>query len=366
MFNLAINKSDSGVFGNARIKLTAWYLLIIMVISVSFSVAIYKELTSELDRVERAQRLRFERGLPEQFQIIPLPDIGNGLPRFFILDPDIVAETKNRLKIILAIIDFTILGTSAVAGYFLAGKTLKPIYEMVDEQKRFVADASHELRTPLTAIKTETEVALRDKNLGIKAAKNLLKSNLEEVDKMQTLSDYLLTLSRYQNINFKITFVSVNLAEIAQKAIEKVTPLAKTKKITIKKELEETEINGNEVALTELTIILLDNAIKYSHKEGDVIVRVKKERNSAVVEVRDFGVGIKASEIPYIFNRFYRADSSRTKEKVDGYGLGLAIAKSVVDLHSGKISVISSPGQGSSFIVKLPFKPRPINFLTKD
>ena len=158
------------MFHSARIKLTAWYLLIIMLISVSFSVAMYKVLTFELDRVERMQRLRIERRVPDMARIIP-PE------QPFRIDPDLVAETKNRLQLILLVINLAILASSAVAGYFLAGKTLRPIEKAMEEQKRFVADASHEIRTPLTALKTSMEVALRDKKISLSEAKEVLKSN---------------------------------------------------------------------------------------------------------------------------------------------------------------------------------------------
>lgn len=328
------------MFHSARIKLTVWYLLIIMLVSVSFSVAIYRGLTFELDRFERVQRLRIEGQFPEG----PPP-----APRQFRLDPDLVEETKNRLKIILTIIDLTILGGAALAGYFLAGRTLRPIKEMVDEQSRFVTDASHELRTPLTSLKSEIEVNLRDKKLTLAQAQKLLKSNLEEVDKMEQFSNYLLALSRYQDGQNQMVFTSVNLKKVAEKACARITPLAKAKRIVIEKQLKNAWVKGNEVSLIELAVILLDNAVKYSRQGGKIIIKTKPEGKKVILAVQDFGMGIKSSELPYIFNRFYRADSSRNKEKVTGYGLGLAIAKSIAEVHQGRITVDSQPNKGSNF-----------------
>lgn len=308
----------------------------------SFSVVIYQALTSELSRVEQIQRLRIDR------RIIP-PNFNSDDIPFYYIDPALIEETKNRIKLMLFIINAVILSASTAGGYFLAGKTLKPIGDMVDEQRRFVSDASHELRTPLTSIKTEVEVALRDKKLGLTEAKSLLKSNLEEVDKMQKLSNYLLSLNRYQDENVKLPFETLDLKTVAEEAANKLTLQAKSRKIIIKKDLKSVFIRGNKDTLIELTTILLDNAIKYSNPSSEIVLKTRHERMHAIIEVQDNGIGIKEGEIPYIFNRFYRADSSRSKGKVDGYGLGLSIAKNIVNLNKGKISVRSTAGKGSTF-----------------
>ena len=288
------------MFRSARIKLTSWYLLIIMFISISFSATIYKVLTSELDRVERMQRLRVERRLLELFP----PDLDNSQFHPPILDPELMNEAKNRLKITLGVINLTILGASAVAGYFLAGRTLKPIHVMLEEQKRFVADASHELRTPLTSLKTETEVALRNKKLDSTSVKKLLTSNLEEIDKLKSLTDYFLELDNYKNSNAKFTFETFNLAEIIEKACSKLQSLAKEKNIEVARNLKNVSIEANKISIAELITILLDNAIKYSHQESKINISTKIKRNKVWITVEDLGIGIKASDIPFIFAVF--------------------------------------------------------------
>ncbi|MCJ7740516.1 HAMP domain-containing histidine kinase [Candidatus Microgenomates bacterium] len=342
------------MFKFARIKLTAWYLLIIMVISLSFSCAVFRILTVELDRVAQLQRFRIEHRLPERLRIIPPSDISDELQQALFLDPDLINETKNRLMFTLAFINLGILGGSALAGYFLAGRTLRPIAQMVEEQKRFVADASHELRTPLSAIKTETEVSLRDKKLDLLSAKKLLNSNLEEIDKLKSLTDYFLTLSQYQNTNTQLPFEKFYLSETVFEVCRRLQKLAKGKKITIAKNLRKISIEANKASIAELITILIDNAIKYSHDNGRVKISLEEKRGHAEITVEDKGVGIKTNDLPYIFNRFYQADSSRTKNVVKGYGLGLAIAKSIVELHWGKITVKSTVNKGSKFSVSLP------------
>ena len=345
------------MFTSARFKLTAWYVLIMAVITGFFSVVAYKVLTHELDRSLRIQAYRID----------PIPEFrwepGRGWQSLFEADPwshmsvvklhpEVLEEAKRRILWRIVLADVIILSTSGLASFYLAGETLRPIELMVEDQKRFIGDASHELRTPLTTMKTEIEVALREKELSLSQAKELLDSSLEEVNKMQDLTNYLLSLSRYQQISLSKEIVSLD--EVVKSVCEGLKLRAEAKQIKLKEGITPVKIQGNGVALGELAAIVLDNAIKYSPQNSEVEVSLKKHKLEAVLEVRDQGAGIKPSELPYIFNRFYRADSSRSKEKVQGYGLGLAIAKNIVELHQGKIRVQSKPGNGSVFIVNLP------------
>ncbi len=326
------------IFESTRIKLTAWYVLIIMVISLSFSGFVYRNVIEEVNRGFRIRSLR------TSFYT----------ERYLVDDVAIYNEIRGRIITQLGLVNAFILLGSALAGYVLAGRTLRPIEKMVEDQKRFIGDASHELRTPLTSMKTEIEVNLRDKRFNLSDAKKLLQSNLEEVDKMQLLSNYLLSLSRYEDGVKKLPKKAIHLNKVAEKAIARFEPIAQKEHVTISPAISEVQLNGNETSLEELFSILIDNAIKYSHEHGVVRVALTQTKLNAVITVSDDGLGIKGSDIPYIFNRFYRADVSRSKEKRDGYGLGLAIAKSIVDMHNGKIKVESEPGKGATFTVILP------------
>jgi len=337
------------MFKKARIKLAGWYLLIIMAISLSFSVAIYTSVDKELTRIDNLQRVRQER-----VDTISSFLTQNGLPvppEVQSLDSETVEQARIRIISILGVINLSILVISGLGGYLLAGLTLDPISKMMEDQKEFVGNASHELRTPLTSLKTEIEVALRDRKISVNDAKKLLKSNLEDVNHMQRLSNYLLELNKYENADLKLETTNVDLSQAIAEAIEKVRPLAIGRRIKINTSLPKVEVKGNESALVELATILIDNAIKYSDKSKRIVVKTKK---GGIFEVEDFGVGISEAEIPHIFDRFYRVEASRSKEKVDGYGLGLSIAKSIVDKMNGKIKVASEAGRGSTFLVQLP------------
>lgn len=260
-------------------------------------------------------------------------------------------ESTNRLVHQLYYYNLGILILSAIGCYFLAKKTLDPVEEMVKAQNHFTADASHELKTPLAAMRTEIEVGLRDKKLNLDNAKEMLSSNLDEIGRLETLSNALLKLARYQD-EVQMNFQNLSLEDIVIEAYEKVASLAEGKGVEFENDLQKVEIAGDSQSLVELFVILLDNAIKYSHDKSRIYLSLYKEKDHVIFKIKDEGIGIKASDLSHIFDRFYRADTSRCKEKVSGYGLGLSIAKRIVELHNGKITVQSTPGKGSEFKIK--------------
>lgn len=342
------------MFHSARIKLTAWYLLIVMLISIAFSAAIYRVLSNELEQFARMQRVRMERERRLYYDgIIPTISPKNQLP---VPDPELIEEVKNHLKIILIVINGAILIISGGTGYFLAGRTLKPIKDMVDEQNRFIADASHEFRTPLTALKTNVEVTLRDKKFNVQEAKRVLEESLGDINQLQSLSDALLRLAQYQSPNGNQQFKKLSLTELLDESIKKVSQFAKQKNITLDIAVDEKHIEGDDRSLSEMLVIILDNAIKYSPHDSIVTISTKKTDSQVILQINDQGIGIEEKDIPHIFDRFYRADKSRTKSDMPGYGLGLSIAKQIVESHHGSIEVKSKLKKGTTFIIMLPKK----------
>ena len=342
------------MFTKARIKLTTYYLIIIMFVSLLFSLLAYRGSVYEIWRGLRLQGNNLPSSVLENIK----DEVDNAPAPFGIfygpvqlgriIDREIYEEARKRVVINLIYINLAVLITAGVGGYILAGVTLKPIEEVLEEHKRFVSDASHELRNPLTSLKTEIEVSLRDKKMTLDDARKILRSNLEDVDKIQDLTSYLLTLSRYEK-NAPHNFQQVDLAEIAVGVIKKSQKTAALKKINITSELVNTRIKGNLVALTELVQILVDNAIKYTNNGGAINIITKRTARSSKLIVSDNGIGISKSDLPHIFDRFYRADQSRNKNEISGFGLGLSIAKKIANLHSASIRVESKPGKGSTF-----------------
>ncbi|MBU1130382.1 HAMP domain-containing histidine kinase, partial [Patescibacteria group bacterium] len=274
------------------------------------------------------------------------------LPLRNLLDQDLKNAQKNFL-FLLIYTNGVILIFSATAGYFLAGKTLKPIENAMNDQKRFIADASHELRTPLTALKTSMEVDLRSKKLS-KQTKKILKSNLSDVNNLNSLTNNLLRLARQNGNGNNIKLKTVKIINIINKALKSINPLAQQKniKININAEPKNQTVKGNSDLLTELLIILLDNATKYTPKDGSIFITTTTTKKHLILKIKDTGIGIARQHLPHIFDRFYRVDISRSKES--GFGLGLSLAKKIITQHKGSINVKSEINHGSTFTLHLP------------
>lgn len=338
------------MFHSARVRLTAWYLLIIMVVSLLFSGIIYNGINQELSRFEDFQSARQER-----IQVVFGDRVPPEVVSQFASAQKEIQDARGRLIAMLTIINVGILVISGVAGYFLAGRTLLPIKKMLDDQKQFISDASHELRTPLTALRSEIEVELRNSSLTLSEAKKLLQSNLEEVINLQLLADNLLQLTQPKVQKGVGVFENVHIQDVIAQALKKVSPLAKKKKISIAVSKGDGIVKGDVISLTQLFVIVLDNAIKYSPSQTAIAVSVAKQEGMYVMRVKDQGVGIAKKDLPHIFDRFYRADKARTK---GGYGLGLSIAKKIVDDHSGDISIESTLKKGTTISIRLPASKR--------
>ncbi len=317
-----------------------------MVISVCFSVTVYHLSTEELNH-----------GFSRQQQLIDhLPSYGlggnirNQLMNQHERDVD---EANNRIITRLVITNLLILMIGGILSYYLARSSLKPIEDAHEAQSRFTADASHELRTPLAAMQTEIEVALMKPRLKLSEAKEQLKSNLDEIGKLNQLTDRLLRLARLDHNG--LNKEKIEIQKIINLAMTRLLPTAEVKHILIEAQnIQPLRVVGDETSLIELLMIILDNAIKYSPPKSQIELTVKKQLQHAVITINDHGIGIKDVDQGHIFDRFYRADSARNKNHLAGYGLGLAMAKSIVDHHAGQITVNSVFGQGSVFTVRLP------------
>lgn len=333
------------MFNQARLKLTGWYLLIIMCVSVAFSAVIYRAASLEIERFASAQRVRFERRLldPNIIQLVPLPTPST------VLDEELLGEAEQRILVTLIFINLGIFVIAGGLGYYLSGKTLAPIREMMDEQYRFVSDASHELKTPITAIKTTLEVALRDKYLPIVEARETLATSLEEVDRLQKLAEGLLALTKTAG---SLTLEPNSLTKVVKEAVRTVQPLADNRKIKIQVKVPATIVALEPTGMTRAVVAILDNAIKYSPKHSSVNVKTKIVGKNIQLMIADAGAGIEAKDLPMIFDRFYRADPARS---TSGYGLGLPIAKQIVEEQNGNIEVRSKPGRGCTVVITLPY-----------
>ncbi len=323
-------------------RLALSYLAIIMVMSLSFSFVFYKTSAHELGRQVPTESVLMENG----FTMVPSPDF-RGYRHFF---ENRVSEGRVDLFAKLVILNLLTLIGGAFLSHYLARRTLSPIERALEAQSRFASDASHELRTPLAAIQTENEVALRSKDLTLKRAKDLLASNLEEVMRLRDLSDGLLRLARGDKLNLE----PVWLDDVATEAMNHVLKTAQHKSINIEETVPHVQVMGDQKALTQVVVALLDNAIKYSDEKAAISIAGGQDGSMRTISVADRGAGIPAEQLPHIFDRFYRIDASRTKHAAAGYGLGLAIAQHIIEQHNGTIRVVSTVGKGSTFTLNIP------------
>lgn len=217
-------------------------------------------------------------------------------------------------------------------------------------QQRFVGDVSHELRTPLTAIRGNIDLV---KRYGMDATS--LEAIDSEAERMSRLVNDLLLLARADYGELKIELEPLDVDDIVTEAYREARVLAKDRDLTVRiVDFEPVRVNGNADRVKQLLLNLISNAIKFTPDGGMVTLNLRREGQEAVLQVADTGVGIGEEDMRRIFDRFYQADSSRRKDDGDGFGLGLAIAKWIVDAHSGTISVASKLGEGTTFTVTIP------------
>lgn len=333
------------MFERARLKLTARYLLIIMAVSVMFSIAFYHASTREIERV--ITKIQTLQGYPNNQKADQKQLESNFGPTLVYLE-----ASKKEILIFLYFVNAWIFFFAGLAGYFLAGKTLHPIKVMIEEQNQFVSSASHELRTPIATLRAEMEGSLLERHISDKEARKLIKSNLEELGTLQALTNNLLQLAQIHNIHLKEKMQIVSLSKIISTAQKKVNSLAKSKNIKIINKSKDNKIHGDSATLTEVFVTILDNAIKYSPSKTKINISSIQKRNSVKINITDQGKGISPTDLPHIFDRFYRADNSRSQ--TEGYGLGLSIAKKIIEKHNGTIAVKSTEGRGSTFTIAIP------------
>lgn len=313
------------------LRLAATYLAIIMVMSIIFSLVLFAVSAHELERRPRVNG-------PVVFEERVMQRIFDERAR----------ESRSALAINLVIINVVTLVVGGCISYLLAEKTLRPIEDNMAAQLQFVSDASHELRTPLTALRTANEVALRNKSLKLSQAKHVLEENVVDIARLQTLTDSMLGLLRSDTGMQK---EQVSLAVVINRSINHVAPDAIKKHIRIEDPTGDMSVRGDESQLVQLMTIILDNAIKYSSDNTTITISLTRSSKWTMISIKDQGIGMDSATQQAIFTRFYRADSSRST--TTGYGLGLAIAKKIVDAHQGVITVDSSLGNGSTFTIKL-------------
>ena len=229
---------------------------------------------------------------------------------------------------------------------------LERLDNAVQRMRQFTADASHELRTPISVIRTTAEVALRREREPAEYRK-ALESVEREAEWMTQLAEDLLMLARAVAGTLKLRNEVVGVDELVRSVTDESAPMAEVRGIhlRVRAGAEEAKVNGDGRALRRLLAILVDNAVQHTPAEGTVEIATSEGAGRVTIAVRDSGEGIRAEDLPHIFERFYRGDPARSRQ--NGAGLGLAIAQSIAQAHGAQIEVESVPGEGSVFTVKM-------------
>jgi signal transduction histidine kinase len=240
------------------------------------------------------------------------------------------------------------------ASWWLAGLAMRPIQQSYVQIQQFTADAAHELRTPIAAARTIVETALTEPELLTPQSQEVLQALHRQVKRLGDLTQDLLLLSRLEHDNLDFS-TCICLNELIQDVEEELIPLALASQISLSINIpkEANYVTGNESQMYRLLINLVSNGIKYSSAGGIVNIELIPDGNWTTINIKDTGVGIAASDLPHIFNRFYRVNSDRSRQS-GGAGLGLAIALAIVRAHGGKLKAESHLGMGSTFKVVLP------------
>jgi signal transduction histidine kinase len=229
-------------------------------------------------------------------------------------------------------------------------QTLERLEMLFTSQQRLLADVSHELRTPLTVIKGNVDLMRRMKSLDEES----LISIDQEAGRLTRLVGGLLLLAQAESGKLALAMKRVELDLLLTEVFQEMRILAGSKVHVHLNEIDQVYVNGDRDRLKQVLINLVANAIQYTPAGGDVYLSLEKIKDQARIICRDTGPGIAAEDLPHIFERFYRAEKSRTRGKTTSFGLGLSIANWIVERHGGRIEVNSREGQGTTFAIWLP------------
>lgn len=280
-------------------------------------------------------------------------DIGNG-KRIVLMSKSFQQDMLwSLLKIFIGVGSLSLVVLFFISIYF-TNKAINPLEETFKKQKQFIADASHELRTPLTIIKTNVSLLKENELETIQSQEKWINYIDSQASRMSTLINEMLSLANLDANKKKGEDINFNLSKVISDSLLVFEVVIFEKGLILEEHVtDDIFIRGEQEQIKKLISILMDNAIKYTNKNGKIYVSLIAERNKAKLTIKNTGEGIKKEHLEKIFERFYRVDDSRDRG-TGGYGLGLSIAKAIVDDHKGKIHAESIINDETSFIIELP------------
>ncbi|MEM8779457.1 MAG: HAMP domain-containing sensor histidine kinase, partial [Cyanobacteria bacterium P01_G01_bin.49] len=266
-----------------------------------------------------------------------------------------IRDSLSRSRLFLSLGVPITLGFIGIVGWMLGGLAMQPVKRSYEQLQRFTADASHELRAPVAAILSNAQVGLLAPTEDIRQPRQRLSNIVTQSKLMSALIANLLFLARHQGQLNPQDITKTNVVDLLNSVAREYQTLAKEKglKFNFNVPIISLEVKSDRDLLQQAIHNLLDNAIKYTSAGGMVALELTVKPRRILIKVKDTGIGIAASDLPYIFDRFYRVDQARTRQ-TGGFGLGLAIAQQIIQAHNGKITVESAAGKGTTFQICLP------------
>ncbi|MEX0270778.1 sensor histidine kinase [Leptolyngbyaceae cyanobacterium UHCC 1019] len=310
------------------------------------------------DQIQAIAAFETIQAHPEWLRQLTLPVDHNGRTIGYLQIAIPLTDAQVALREMLMVMVITMpltLGVISLVGWFLSGIAMKPIRNAYAHLQRFTSDASHELRAPLATILSNAQVGLLSPVEAGKPKHIRLENIAEMAKSMNRLVTDLLFLARQGGRLDSNTIQLIHLNDLLKETIATPSIQSAAKHLTLHLELpeENIRINGNADLLQQAIINLLTNACKYTSSKGTVWVRLISQYHRVLIPIEDTGIGISEAGLPHIFERFYRVDEERTRQK-GGSGLGLAIAQQIVAAHGGYLTVSSQVGKGSLFQIELP------------
>jgi two-component system, OmpR family, manganese sensing sensor histidine kinase len=288
---------------------------------------------------------------------LPVEQAGSVIGYLQVATPMATLQTAlHEFLLLLTLLVPIALGVIALTGWVLGGLAMQPIRQAYDQLQRFTSNASHELRTPLAAVLSNAQVGLLVA-LEPEQQHYHLEKIVEAAKSMSNLVSNLLLLARHSGRLAPESLGEVDLRSLLQELVDSYAIQADAKQLSLKSELpqQRVELDAEPDLLRQAVGNLLSNACKYTPSGGTVQLRLFTQSHRAVIQVSDSGCGILQSDLAHIFERFYRVDTKQARQ-AGGFGLGLAIAKQLVEAHGGQINVTSVVGEGSTFQIELPLR----------
>lgn len=267
------------------------------------------------------------------------------------IDSELSSQNDLKSSLVIMLLGVLIMGYGLA--YLVMRKSVEPLKNFVEKQVTFVSDASHELRTPLAIVQSKIENILAEPEKTVYEVSEDLAVSLKELSRLTKLTSELLSLARSDQNRLTYNLEVVNLNIVLQEIIEPFIEIASFEDRTLTYSGIDIDVEVDKDKFRELVIILLDNAMKYTNANDAIEVKLYQKGNEAIFEVNDTGIGIKDEDLTKVFEKFYREDKTRSRE-TGGNGLGLSIAKTIVNDLNGKIYAEHNEPKGTKFIVILP------------